>query len=121
VGALYEMKPFGASRALYVARPAGSRAHLALHGKAAVIDREIDTEAVFVVHSPALAAQVLDAFAPDFLPANAWHIGHVVGKHDVAWITERPSRADVEPHDPAVFWRRVARSLAALLPIRDYL
>src|SRR6185503_15934117 len=38
--ALYEMKPFAASRALYLAE-AASRARLALHGKAAVFDREI--------------------------------------------------------------------------------
>jgi putative cardiolipin synthase len=133
---LYEMKPWGASRALYVARPAQSRARLALHGKAAVFDREVvflgsfnldprsmylDTEAVFVVHSPALAAELLRAFAADFAPASAWRIGHVVGKEQAAWITEWPGRADVEPHDPAGFWRRVARSLAALLPVRDYL
>ena len=133
---LYEMKPYAASRALYVARPATSRAHLALHGKAAVFDRNIvflgsfnldprsmylDTEAVFVVHSAALASLVLEAFATDFAPANAWHIGHVVGKNDAAWLTEGPGRTEVEPHDPAGFWRRVARALSTLLPVRDYL
>jgi putative cardiolipin synthase len=135
--ALYEMKPWAASRALYIARPTTSHAHLALHGKAAVFDREIvflgsfnldprsmylDTEAVFVVHSPVLAARVLDAFATDFDPANAWHIGEVVGKNRAAWITDRPGHSDeVEPHDPAGFWRRVVRSLARLLPVRKYL
>jgi putative cardiolipin synthase len=134
--ALYEMKPYGTSRALYVARPAHSRAHLALHGKAAVFDREVvflgsfnldprsmylDTEAVFVVHSAALAEKALQAFAPDFAASNAWHIGHVVGKHEEAWITEWPMRADVEPHDPASLWRRILRSLAKLLPVRPYL
>jgi len=135
--ALYEMKPWAVSRALYIAQPTTSHAHLALHAKAAVFDREIvflgsfnldprsmylDTEAVFVVHSPVLAARVLDAFATDFDAANAWHIGHVVGKNDAAWITDRPGRTDeVEPHDPAGFWRRVARSLARLLPVRKYL
>jgi putative cardiolipin synthase len=133
---LYEMKPNAASRNLYVARPALSRAHLALHGKAAVFDGEVvflgsfnldprsmylDTEAVFVVHSPVLAAQVLDAFAVDFSPANAWHIGHVVGKKDSAWITEWPGRSDVEPHDPASLWRRMLKSIARILPIRSYL
>jgi putative cardiolipin synthase len=134
--ALYEMKPYGASRSLYVARPATSHAHLALHGKAAVFDREIvflgsfnldprsmylDTEAVFVVHSAALAARVLGAFAIDFSAANAWRIGHVVGKREAAWVTEWPMRADVEPHDPASLWRRMMRSLAKLLPVRPYL
>jgi putative cardiolipin synthase len=101
---LYEMNPFGASRALYVARPA-SRSHLALHGKALVFDREIiflgsynldprsmdlDTEAVFIVHSPVLAAQLLDAFAPDFAPASARRIGHVAGADD---LDQRAARA----------------------------
>ncbi len=133
--ALYEMKPWAASRALYLADPS-SPAHLALHGKAAVFDRAVvflgsfnldprsmylDTEAVFVVHSPALAREVLDAFAPDFDAANAWHIGRVVGKRAAAWLTEHGSRADVEPHDPASAWRRMVRSLAGLLPVRPYL
>jgi putative cardiolipin synthase len=134
--ALYEMKPYAASRELYVARPTTSHAHLALHGKAAVFDRQtvflgsfnldprsssLDTETVFVVHSPELAARVLDAFATDFDPANAWRIGHVVGKNDVAWMSEWPGRADVEPHDPARLWRRVRRAISRLLPIRKYL
>jgi putative cardiolipin synthase len=134
--ALYEMKPYATSRELYVARATTSQAHLALHGKAAVFDREtvflgsfnldprsmsLDTEAVFVVHSPTLAARLLDAFATDFEPANAWHIGHVVGKNDVAWISQRPGRTDVEPHDPARWWLRVRRTLSRLLPIRKYL
>jgi putative cardiolipin synthase len=133
--ALYEMKPYAVSRELYVARPA-SQAHLALHGKAAVFDRAIvflgsfnldprsmylDTEAVFVVHSAALADEVLRAFATDFSAANAWHVGHVVGKRKVAWLTEQAARTEVEPHDPARFWRRVSRWLGALLPVRPYL
>ena len=105
-------------------------------GSLSVFDREIvflgsfnldprsaylDTEVVFVVHSPALATQVLDAFATDFQPANAWHIGQVAGEHKAAWITEEPGRLEVEPHDPAGLWRRMMRSLAKLLPVRKYL
>ncbi|MGZ3428754.1 MAG: phospholipase D-like domain-containing protein, partial [Polyangia bacterium] len=134
--ALYEMKPHAASRALYVARATTSRAHLALHGKAAVFDRAtvflgsfnldprsmyLDSEAVFVVHSEELAAQLLDAFATDFDPANAWRIGRVVGKHKAAWISEWPGGADVEPHDPAGAWRRMMRAFAGILPLRKYL
>jgi putative cardiolipin synthase len=133
--ALFEMKPFAASRSLYVADPS-SCAHLALHGKAAVFDRSIvflgsfnldprsmylDTEAVFVVHSPELAEQLLQTFAVDFDAANAWHIGRVVGKKKAAWVTEQPHHDAVEPHDPASAWRRMIRSLASLLPVRPYL
>jgi putative cardiolipin synthase len=133
---LHELKPFAASRELYVARPTVSRARLALHGKAAVFDRStvllgsfnldprslnLDTEVVFVVRSSELAAQLLDAFALDFEPANSWSIGLVVGKKDVAWISQWPGRTDVEPHDPARLWRRVKRSLAKLLPISSLL
>ncbi|HXU71760.1 MAG TPA: phospholipase D family protein [Polyangia bacterium] len=134
---LYEMKPWGASRALYVARPDRSRAHLALHGKVAVFDRAIvflgsfnldprsaflDTEAVFVVHSPVLARQLLDAFAPDFAAASAWHIGRVAGKKRPAWITEPPApgAVEVEPHDPASAWRRMMRSIVRLFPVGKY-
>jgi putative cardiolipin synthase len=132
---LYEMKPYAGSRSLYIANPA-SRAHLALHGKAAVFDRKVvflgsfnldprsmylDTEAVFVVHSRELAQQLLQAFATDFDAANAWHIGRVVGKRKSAWLTERATRVDVEPHDPASVWRRMVRALASLLPVRPYL
>lgn len=133
---LYEMKPWAASRALYIAGAARSRAHLALHGKAAVFDRSVvflgsfnldprsmylDTEAVFVVHSAALAGKVLEAFAVDFEPANAWRIGWVVGKRDAAWITSWPDREDVEPHDPATAWRRMMRALVGIVPLRSYL
>jgi cardiolipin synthase C len=134
--ALYEMKPRAQSRLLYVARPDLSRTRLALHGKAAVFDREvvflgsfnldprsryIDTEAVFVVHSAVLAAQLLDAFAVDFQPQNAWHIGRVAGKNKVTWITDGAQSAEVEPHDPAGLWRRVRRSFSRLLPLAGYL
>jgi cardiolipin synthase C len=132
---LYEMKPWGASRELYIARAARSKAHLALHGKAAVFDRKIvfigsfnldprsaalDTETVFVVQSPELAEHLLEAFATDFEPANAWRIGPVAGKHAVAWITEQAVPI-VEPHDPASGWRRFVRSLEKILPIRSLL
>jgi putative cardiolipin synthase len=132
---LYEMKPDGASRALYIANATRSKAHLALHGKAAVFDRKIvfvgsfnldprsaalDTETVFVVQSPELAEQFLEAFAADFEPANAWRIGNVAGAHDVAWITEQPVPI-VEPHDPASGWRRFVRAIERILPIRSLL
>lgn len=131
---LYEMKPWAASRELYIARAAASKAHLALHGKAAVFDRKIvfvgsfnldprsavlDTETVFVVKSPQLAAQFLDAFATDFEPTNAWRIAKVAGKHAVAWVTEQPAHVVVEPHDPASSWRRFVRALASILPLRS--
>jgi putative cardiolipin synthase len=133
---LYEMKPYAASRALYIARPATSQARLALHGKAMVIDRKtvaigsfnldprsmnLDTEMVFIVQSPQLAAQVLDAFAPDFAPENAWRIADVAGDGDVAWLTQDPARPLVEPHDPASAWRRFLRSIERFLPIASLL
>ena len=133
---LYEMKPWAASRERYIAHASRSKAHLALHGKAAVFDRKtvfvgsfnldprsaaLDTETVFVIHSPELAEQLLDAFATDFEPANAWRIGKVAGKHKVAWITEQPAQPVVEPHDPAGAWRRFVRSIEKALPIRSLL
>jgi putative cardiolipin synthase len=133
---LYEVKPYAASRALYIARPATSKARLTLHGKATVFDRKtvaigsfnldprsrnLDTEMVFVVRSPQLAARVLDAFAPDFAPENAWRIADVAGDGSVAWITEDPARPLVEPHDPASAWRRFLRSIERTLPIADLL
>jgi putative cardiolipin synthase len=133
---LYEMKPYAASRELYIARAATSKARLALHGKAAVFDRKtvfigsfnldprsmnLDTEMVFVVQSPELAAQFLDAFAIDFAPDNAWRIADVVGKGSVAWITQQPARPLVEPHDPASTWRRFLRSIERVLPIAPLL
>jgi putative cardiolipin synthase len=133
---LYEMKPYAASRELYIARSTTSKAHLSLHGKAAVFDRKtvfvgsfnldprsmaLDTETVFVVHSPQLAQQFLDAFAVDLAADNAWHIGNVRGRRSVAWITQQPRRAEVEPHDPASTWRRLVRSFEKLLPIRTLL
>ena len=133
---LYEVKPHAASRELYCARPATSKAHLALHGKAAVFDRKtvfigsfnldprsmnLDTEIVLVVQSPQLAAQFLDAFAIDFAPENAWRIADVVGTDDVAWITQQPARPTVEPHDPASAWRRFMGSIWRILPGRGLL
>jgi len=130
------VKPYAASRALYIARPATSKARLTLHGKATVFDRKtvaigsfnldprsknLDTEIVFVVQSPQLAAQVLDAFAPDFAPENAWRIADVAGDGSVAWITQDPARPVVEPHDPASAWRRFLRSIERTLPIADLL
>lgn len=104
--------------------------------KAAVFDRKtvfvglfnldprsaaLDTETVFVLHSPELAEQLLESFATDFEPANAWRIGEVAGKHKVAWITEQPAQPVVEPHDPAGAWRRFVRSIEKALPIRSLL
>jgi putative cardiolipin synthase len=132
---LFEMKPWAASRELYIAHATKSKAHLALHGKAAVFDRKtvfvgsfnldprsaaLDTETVFVVQSPELAEQFLQAFATDFAPANAWRIGKVAGEHDVAWVSELPVPI-VEPHDPASGWRRFVRSIESILPIRSLL
>jgi len=130
---LFEMKPDAASRAIYVARPSVSKARLALHGKAAVFDRRVvflgsfnldprsrslDTEAVFVVHSPELAAQLLEAMALDFEPANAWRIGHVVGSRRVAWLSEWLDRTDVETRDPAGYAATGARAQSlAWLPV----
>ena len=127
--------------ALHIARPATSQARLALHGKATVFDRKtvaigsfnldprsrnLNTEMVFIVRSPPLAAQVLDAFAPDFAPGNAWRIAAVAGDgvvagDSVAWITEDPARPLVEPYDPASGWRRFLRSIERNLPIDDLL
>lgn len=138
---LYEVKPYANSRALHIARPATSQARLALHGKATVFDRKtvaigsfnldprsrnLNTEMVFIVRSPQLAAQVLDAFAPDFAPGNAWRIAAVAGDgvvagDSVAWITEDPARPLVEPYDPASGWRRFLRSIERNLPIDDLL
>src|SRR6516225_11034924 len=128
------MKPYADSRALYIARPATSNAHLALHGKATVFDRKtvfigsfnldprsmkLDTEMVFVVQSPELAAQFLDAFATDFAPENAWRISDRDGS--VAWITQNPGQPVVEPRDPASAWRRFLRSIEQILPIAPLL
>jgi putative cardiolipin synthase len=133
---LYEMKPNAASRELYIAHSTISKAHLSLHGKAAVLDRKtvfvgsfnldprsagLDTETVFVVHSPELARQFLDVFTIDFEPDNAWHICNVRGRKSVAWITQRREHPEVEPHDPASAWRRFVRSFEKILPIRSLL
>jgi phosphatidylserine/phosphatidylglycerophosphate/cardiolipin synthase-like enzyme len=77
----------------------------------------LDTEMVFVVQSPQLAAQFLDAFATDFAPENAWRIADVVGEGSVAWITQNRARPLVEPHDPGSAWRRFLRSIERILPI----
>jgi hypothetical protein len=58
-------------------------------------------------YSRELAQKLVDAFAVDFDADSAWHIGRVVGTKKAAWLTERPTRADVEPHDPASLWRRM--------------
>ena len=81
---------------------------------------DLNTEMVFIVQSPQLAAQVLDAFAPDFAPENAWRIAAVAGD-GVAWITQDPARPLVEPHDPASAWRRFLRSIERMLPIANLL
>jgi cardiolipin synthase C len=134
---LYEMKPYAASRELYIARSATSKARLAVHAKAAVFDRKtvfigsfnldprsmnLDTEIVLVVQSPQLAAQFLDAFATDFAPENAWRIAPVAGEEDdVVWITEQPAQPLVEPHDPASAWQRFVRSIERFLPVAHLL
>jgi len=53
--------------------------------------------------------------------ASALRVGLAVGSRRAAWLTERPTHADVEPHEPASLWRRLVRSLASLLPVRAYL
>jgi len=132
---LYEVRPDAVSRAIHLAHPE-RKAKLALHSKAAVFDHEVvlvgsfnldprsralDTEAVFVIHSSALATQLLLAFETDFAPANAWRITPVVGKHKVVWSTESFGHPAVEPHEPAKLLRRMTRSILAVLPIRRLL
>ena len=135
---LYEMKPCAASRALYFARPATSKAHLALHGKAAVFDRktvfvgsfnldprsaDLDTETVFVVHSPTAGRAVPRRLrAPTSRPRTRGASPTSPARATTSpGSPSSPARPLVEPHDPASVWRRFVRSIERVLPIAPLL
>ena len=74
-----------------------------------------------MVHSPELAEQLLDAFAIDFEPDNAWRIVEVAGTTRSRGSPSSPDGPTSSRTIPAAAWRRFLRSIAKILPIRSLL
>jgi len=134
---IFELRAEAASRNLYTAQVDPS-AHLSLHAKAAVFDREVVyigsynidrlganviTEIGLVIHSPELAQQLLDLLAVDLQPENAWQISleqkQGARKPKIVWRGkdgEEEIRATREPDVGC--GRRTEAFFLSLVPIR---
>jgi putative cardiolipin synthase len=128
---LHELRHEGAIKA-DVDTPPVQSSFLALHAKAAVLDREhvfvgsynfsprsrdLNTEMGLLVHSPELGAQLADVLTRAMAPENAWRVT-LDGDGRLRW-----SSSDVEvTSQPAQnFWRRIENGIFGLLPIEDHL
>ncbi len=137
---LYEMKPVNRKRSPQ--RLIGSKAppYATLHSKVYVIDRrevmigsfnldprsiELNTELTLVIHSPALAKQVVAIFADATAPENSYRLmleDTGGGKARLVWRTREKGKYIEFYQDPrAGFWRTLQVGVMGLLPIEDYL
>jgi putative cardiolipin synthase len=130
---LHELRPDAALRASQLADSSG-RARMGLHAKVAVFDRAtvligsfnldprsfyLNTEIVLVAHSPALAARILDALAPDFSLDNSWllQLGEQGG---VVWVERGPGGALLRTgFERGGLFRQLKDFVFGLLPIRN--
>lgn len=128
---LHEMRFDAESRHTYMLSPVETKA-LALHAKTLVIDRDqvfvgsanldprslrLNTEMGLLVESPALNAEVRQAFAPDFSPDNAWRL-QLDEQGEVVWFS-RGEMLTVQPANS--FMQRIEDWFFSLLPVEGEL
>lgn len=128
---LFELRHEGAIKADVDTPPAKSR-FLALHGKAAVVDRErvfvgsfnfsprsrdLNTEMGLLVDSPELGAQLADLLRRAMAPENAWRLsfdenGRLRWSSSAGTVTAQPAQN---------FWRRIEDGIFGLFPVEKHL
>jgi putative cardiolipin synthase len=132
---LYEFKPIAGQRPKQRLLGSSAPPQASLHSKVYVIDRsvvvlgsynldprstELNTELVSVIHSPALAAQVLKIFDQSIAPAQSYHI--LMSDKGLTWVTEESGRERVFTRDPkAGILRNIETNVFSLLPIEGQL
>ncbi|MHC5008128.1 MAG: phospholipase D-like domain-containing protein, partial [Planctomycetota bacterium] len=128
---VFELRHDGAIKADVDTPPATSR-FLALHAKAAVLDREhvfigsfnfsprsrnLNTEMGLLVHSPELGAQLADVLRRAMAPQNAWQLtldenGRVQWTSSDGTVTSQPAQS---------FWQYIEDGIFGLFPVEDHL
>ncbi len=128
---LYELRHDGAVKA-DVDTPPVESGFLALHAKAAVLDREhvfigsynfsprsrdLNTEMGILVHSPELGAQVADLLLRVMAPENAWQVsfddhGRIQWSSSAGTVTSQPAQN---------FWRQIEDGIFGLFPVEKHL
>jgi putative cardiolipin synthase len=131
---LYEMKPIPGKHPRTGRFARSKRA--SLHTKIYVIDRkdviigtfnfdprsiELNTEIAFVIHSPALAEQILKMFEKGISPDYSYHL-ELAGDNELEWITRKDGREIRYTSEPeAGFWRNVKAIVLSVFPLEDQL
>jgi putative cardiolipin synthase len=136
---LYEMKTVSGKRPRQRLFGSSAPAHASLHSKVYVVDKkdivigsfnfdprsvDLNTEIALVIHSPALASQLLKMFNETTQPDSSYRVllDEKSKTACLVWVTKENGREVRYKHDPkAGIWRNVQWRLMALLPIEDQL
>jgi cardiolipin synthase C len=130
---LYEFKPIPGKRTRQNIGNGDSRA--SLHSKVYVVDRaqvvvasfnldprsiELNTELALVIHSPAIAWQVVQMFENTIRPANSYRL--VLEGGELVWVTEEKGKVERYHSDPGPGpWRRFKALFFSLMPVEGQL
>ena len=130
---LYEMKPIPGTHPH--SRRFSSSSRDSLHSKIYVVDRRdvmigsfnldprsvsLNTEMVLIIHSPALAEQLVSMFAKAISPTLSFHL--IMHDGHLEWSAmENNQEEHYESEPKAGFWRDITVNLFALLPLEGQL
>lgn len=134
---LYEMKPAGGERPRQRLLGTSAPASASLHAKAYVVDGKevmigsfnldprsasLNTEIALAIHSPELAAELVEMFEKVTAPENSYRVT-VRDNGGLLWQARDEEGAPVEKtREPnAGFWRSIQMNLMSLLPIENSL
>ncbi len=134
---LYELKPFDHYRPPQRLLGRTTPAYAMLHAKVYVIDRRdvmvgsfnfdprsigINTELAMIIHSPAVADEVMKMFNDAINPRSAYHIVEAEDGSGLVWVAQgRHGEVTFERDPHAGFWRSIEADMMSLLPIEDEL
>lgn len=135
---LYEMKAISGKRPEQRLIGRSAPAQAALHAKVYVIDRqdvmigsfnldprsiELNTEIALVIHSKAIAAQVVKMFEEVTAPDTSYRVTLDENRNgNIIW-KGRENGKEVQYHSEpkSGFWRSIQEKLMSVLPVEDYL
>lgn len=134
---LYELKPIGGERPRQRLLGTSAPATASLHAKAYIVDgrdvmigsfnldprsARLNTEVSLVIHSPAIAEQLMEMFNEVTSPQNSYR---VVSDEDngLVWqaLDEKKQVVEKRREPDAGFWRSLQMHLMSVLPIEDSL
>lgn len=132
---LYEMKPIDGQRPRQRLLGSSAPAAASLHAKVYVADRrdvmiasfnldprsiELNTEIAVLIHSPAIAAEMIDMFDEVASPDTSYRI--LATDRGIVWRTREKGRmVDLTSEPQAGFWRGLQTNLMSVLPIEGSL